>query len=229
MAEGHVIPALVGFGFMLFAVVWTWINYSWFMSAYDTDDWYVRLATFVQMLGVLVLALGTPDVFRSLAAGEHIDNRVAVIGYVIMRLGMLALWVRAAIQDRARRRTPVAYASVLAIAQVGWVALTILWLPPLPTFLAMFALYLVELGGPLLAELRLRGRRGTRTTSRSATAASRSSRSARSSSARPRPSARSSRRWAGRGRRSSSGCSAWDSPARAGGSPSRCHGASTSR
>lgn len=157
VAEGHVIPALVGFGFMLFAVVWTWINYSWFMSAYDTDDWYVRLATFVQMLGVLVLALGTPDVFRSLAAGEHIDNRIAVIGYVIMLLGMLALWVRAAIQDRERHRTAIAYASALAIAQVGWVALTILWLPPLPTFLAMFALYLVELGGPLLAELRFEG------------------------------------------------------------------------
>ena len=46
---------------------WAWINYSWFASAYDTDDWVFRLATMVQMVGVIVLALG-------LRAGVRVDR-----------------------------------------------------------------------------------------------------------------------------------------------------------
>ena len=38
LAEGHVGAALLGFGFAMFAVIWAWINFSWFSSAYDTDD-----------------------------------------------------------------------------------------------------------------------------------------------------------------------------------------------
>ena len=32
---------------------WAWINFAWFASAYDTDDWLFRLTTMVQMFGVL--------------------------------------------------------------------------------------------------------------------------------------------------------------------------------
>jgi low temperature requirement protein LtrA len=38
LAEGHFIAGLVGFGFASFAICWAWINFSWFSSAYDTDD-----------------------------------------------------------------------------------------------------------------------------------------------------------------------------------------------
>ncbi len=55
MSEG-----IVGFCFATFAVSWAWINFSWFASAYDTDDWVYRLTTMVQMVGVIVLALGLP-------------------------------------------------------------------------------------------------------------------------------------------------------------------------
>ena len=58
LAEGHYADALIGFGFASFAICWAWTNFSWFASAYDTDDWIFRLATMVQMIGVLVLALG---------------------------------------------------------------------------------------------------------------------------------------------------------------------------
>src|ERR687890_2036749 len=61
VAEGHVGAGLVGFVFATFAVSWAWINFTWFASAYDTDDWVFRLATMVQMFGVLVLALGLPE------------------------------------------------------------------------------------------------------------------------------------------------------------------------
>jgi len=66
LANGHVATAIVGFTIASFAVAWAWINYSWFASAYDTDDWVMRLATMVQMLGVIVLALGLARMFASI-------------------------------------------------------------------------------------------------------------------------------------------------------------------
>src|ERR1700746_2148454 len=66
LAGGHVITGLVGFGFASFAICWAWINFSWFSSAYDTDDWLFRIVTMVQMVGVLVLAAGVPRMFASI-------------------------------------------------------------------------------------------------------------------------------------------------------------------
>jgi len=68
---------------------WAWINFSWFASAYDTDDWVYRLTTMLQMVGVLVLALGIPQVSSSIAGGAHVDSRVLVGGYVVMRVAMV--------------------------------------------------------------------------------------------------------------------------------------------
>ena len=67
--------SLVGFGFSVFAVSWAWIFWSWFSSAYDTDDWSHRLLTMLQMVGVLLLALGLPQMFESLVEGDHVDTR----------------------------------------------------------------------------------------------------------------------------------------------------------
>jgi low temperature requirement protein LtrA len=91
LAEGHVGPALLGFGFALFAISWAWINFSWFASAYDTDDWLFRVLTMVQMIGVVVLALGLPTLFESLDHGRFLDNTIVVLGYVIMRVALVPL------------------------------------------------------------------------------------------------------------------------------------------
>ena len=85
LVEDHVRVGVVGFCFATFAVSWAWINFAWFASAFDTDDWIYRLTTMVQMVGVLILALGLPDMFASLEEGEVLDNRVMVLGYVVMR------------------------------------------------------------------------------------------------------------------------------------------------
>ncbi len=92
VAEGHAGAGVAGFVFASFAVSWAWLNYSWFASAYDTDDWVFRVATMVQMVGVIVLALGLPQMFESLDRGETLDNGVMVAGYVIMRVALLFLW-----------------------------------------------------------------------------------------------------------------------------------------
>ena len=152
--EGHVAPALMGFGFCTFAVCWAWVNFTWFASAYDTDDWVYRLTTMVQMIGVLVLAMGVPAVFASFDAGGHLHNETMVLGYVIMRVAMLVQWLRAAKQDASRARTCYAYAQSIAVAQVGW-TLLVLFDPPLAATAAIGAvLVVVEMLGPWRAEQR---------------------------------------------------------------------------
>ena len=91
------------------------MNFTWFASAYDTDDVPYRLLTLVQMAGVLVLAAGVPAAFgrRRLPA--------VTLGYLIMRVGLVAQWLRAggrAPGSAARRRCR--YAVGITVVQVGW-------------------------------------------------------------------------------------------------------------
>jgi low temperature requirement protein LtrA len=151
---GHTGTAVLAWWFATFAVAWAWINYSWLASAYDTDDVYFRLATMVVMIGVLIVALGVPAVFHSVDEGAILDNTVMVAGYVIMRVATIALWLRVAREDPRRRRTALAYATNIGIAQVGWVALIFLSLPIGTTLIFTTILVLFELAGPLFAELR---------------------------------------------------------------------------
>ena len=65
----------LGFAFATFAVGWAWIQYSWFASAYDRDDWVCRVATMVQMVGVLILALGP-------VSGAHFNPVVTLASWV---------------------------------------------------------------------------------------------------------------------------------------------------
>jgi low temperature requirement protein LtrA len=152
LAEGYVAEGVVGFCFAAFAVSWAWINFSWFASAYDTDDWIYRLTTMVQMVGVLILALGLPAMFASLKEGEHLDTSVMVLGYVVMRVPMLAQWMRASHQDPERRKVCKIFIVTLAVSQAGWVALVFLDLPIDTTFVCVAVLVLVELVGPFVAE-----------------------------------------------------------------------------
>lgn len=152
LAEGHPGAALLGFGFASFAICWAWTNFTWFASAYDTDDWIFRLATMVQMIGVLVLAIGLPRLFRSLEHGGHLDNGVMVLGYVIMRVALVFQWLRAARQDPARRRACRTYALWVALAQAGWVTQIFGDFSMPASFALAGLLILVELAGPVLAE-----------------------------------------------------------------------------
>lgn len=151
---GHFGAAVASFAFSLFAICWAWINYSWLASAFGNDGVFFRLATMVQMIGVLVLALGLPPLFHSIDQGHHVDNSVVVAGYVVMRLSTIALWLRVAHHDRARRRVALTYAVLVALAQVGWVA-QIFVNPPLRVTVAIVVvLAIVELSVPVIAERR---------------------------------------------------------------------------
>ena len=155
---GHTIPAVVGFAIAVFAVTWAWINFSWLASAFDTDDAFFRIATFVQMIGVAVLAIGLPPFFHSLDEGHHVDNSVMIAGYVIMRVALIALWLRVAAHSAEHRRTALTYAVGVAIVQIGWVV-AIIANPPLWAGLTlMICLGALEMLVPVIAE---RGSRRT--------------------------------------------------------------------
>jgi low temperature requirement protein LtrA len=157
VSEAHWGAALTGFGFAMFAICWAWINFSWFASAYDTDDWIFRLATMVQMVGVIVLALGLPAMFASIEHGGHIDNSIMVLGYVIMRLALVFQWLRAARQDPLRRSTALTYAVSILVAQAGWIALLIADTSAAVFFICAAVLVFIELLGPIRAEGKTEG------------------------------------------------------------------------
>jgi low temperature requirement protein LtrA len=152
LVEGHAAAAIGGFVFASFAVSWAWLNYTWFASAYDTDDWVFRIATMVQMAGVIVLALGLPQMFASLDHGETLDNGVMVAGYVVMRLALLFLWTQVIRDDPDRAPAARTYVVLLGALQVCWVLLVILKLP-VALNLALFGLLIViEMTAPFVAE-----------------------------------------------------------------------------
>jgi len=157
LVEDHVKTGLLGFAFATFAITWAWVNFSWFASAFDTDDWIFRLTTMVQMVGVIIVALGLPDLFTSIDEGATVDNRVMVAGYVIMRVAMVFQWARAARQDPEHRSACMTYVTAISVAQVGWVLALIAESSVAVTFVIAGLLVLVEFAGPWIAETRRGG------------------------------------------------------------------------
>ena len=136
--------ALVNYPTVFFAIWWAWMNFTWFSSAYDTYDAAYLLATFVQIAGVLILAAGVPRAF------EDRDFAVVTLGYLVMRIALVAQWLRASRSDPPRRATDRRYAFGISVCMIGWILLLVI-----PTGLrgAGFASWCVaELSVPVWAE-----------------------------------------------------------------------------
>jgi low temperature requirement protein LtrA len=144
VASGHVAHGLEGFAMVFFAIWWAWMNFTWFASAYDCDDVPYRLAVFVQITGALILAAGISRMFE-----VHGPAISVIVGYVVMRLALVAQWLRAAAGDPLRRATTRRYALGIALVQAGWISLAFvprLWMPGFLTFLVL------EVAVPIWAE-----------------------------------------------------------------------------
>jgi low temperature requirement protein LtrA len=146
LVDGEYSKGLVGFGIGFFALWWAWMNFTWFATAHDADDIPYRLLTFLQIAGALVVAVGVP------AAMADRDFTVVVIGYVMMRIALVAQWwrVRCSVPDHRDRATM--YAAGILVIQVLWV----LWLAaPESTQLALWVLLMIgEVLVPVIAERR---------------------------------------------------------------------------
>lgn len=141
---GHAFEAITPFLMVFFTIWWAWNQFTWLASAYDTDDVPYRLFTMLQMGGILVLAAGVPMAFDA-------GNFTAVtIGYLILRVGLIATLLRAVKDDPETRATAGRYALGIGIVQAGW--LLRLLLPAELGMISFLVLVIAELTVPLWAD-----------------------------------------------------------------------------
>ncbi len=143
ISAGHAGNGSVHFVMAFFAIFWTWLNFTWFGSAYDNDDLAYRLLTILQIIGSLVLAAGIPRMFAD-------DFSLTVTGYVIMRIALVVQWLRVSRADAERRTTARRYALGVVLIQIAWVGY--LWVPHSLGLLVFFVLAPCELVVPVWAE-----------------------------------------------------------------------------
>ncbi len=144
IGHGEIGHGVTGYLMTFFAVWWAWMNFTWFASAFDTDDVPYRLKVLVQMIGALVIAAGVESAFKS---G---DFRMIVAGYIVMRLGLVGLWLRAAKDAPELRVTALRYAGGVTAMQLLWIAR--IWFPA-ELAVPSFVLFVIgELLVPVWAE-----------------------------------------------------------------------------
>lgn len=144
--------AVTAFTLAMFAISIAWINFSWFSSAFGTDDWLYRSLTMLQMIGVVVFALGLPAMFHSVEEGGHLEIRAIVIGYVVMRIAMVAQWWRAARESPQYRDVGTASIRWTTIAQAGWLVVGFTGLTFTQVFVPYAVLTMLELLIPVLTQ-----------------------------------------------------------------------------
>ncbi|MEA1264796.1 low temperature requirement protein A [Microbacterium sp. STF-2] len=150
LSEGDFLHGVTSYAMLFFAIWWAWMNFTWFATSFDTDDWLYRVTTFVQMGGVLVFAAGIP------AAFNESDFTIPVLGYVVMRVAMVAMvaqWLRASRSAGELRSATRRYAFGIAAVQVLWILFLLIPAGPLQ-FAAFVVFALIEISVPVFAEYR---------------------------------------------------------------------------
>ncbi|KAA0960403.1 low temperature requirement protein A [Microbacterium sp. ANT_H45B] len=147
LSHGDFVHGITSYAMVFFAVWWAWMNFTWFATSFDTDDWLYRVTTIVQMGGVLVFAAGIPPAF------ERGDFTLPVIGYIVMRIAMVVQWLRASRGAGELRAATIRYAVGIAAVQVLWVLFLLI---PSGTLqlIAFVAFALIEVSVPVFAEYR---------------------------------------------------------------------------
>lgn len=144
IVDGHAASSTLAYAMIFFAIWWAWMNFTWFASAFDSDDWLYRSMTIVQMGGVLVLAAGVHD---AMVDGSW---NLVTLGYVVMRLAMVGQWLRLSISDPAHRAVALRFAIGISVVQIFWVAR--LALPAEAQFWTFWPAMLLEILVPVWAE-----------------------------------------------------------------------------
>ena len=149
IAGGHTLEALPRFLFAFFMIWWSWMNYTWFASAYDDGSAGFRVLSMVAMFGALTIAAGIPAVFT------NAPIYLCLLGFVIMRVAMAMFWFSAAAGDPDHRPTAMSYGTGILAMQLYWVWLILSIDPSAPSSSLLFLLGIVgELAVPAYAEFR---------------------------------------------------------------------------
>jgi len=144
ISADQVVESIVGYILVFFAIWWAWMGFTWFASAFDSDDAPYRLKVGLQMTGLLALAAGVPDAF------EQQDFMLVTIGYSIMRVGLLLQWGRVYWRHLEYRATAGRYMAGIFVCQLGWISL--LLFPNENWWMGWLLLAPLELAVPYFAE-----------------------------------------------------------------------------
>jgi low temperature requirement protein LtrA len=139
----HHVGQAIGMYFLIFFCIWwPWNTYTWFASGFDTDDAQFRLASFAQMIGAIIVAAGVKSAFS--------DNHflIMMIGYVVMRIPYVLMWLKVAYDDQQSRPVALRYAIGVTLVQVTW-TLAVLYFSSWYLFIMLI---LLELLVPYFAE-----------------------------------------------------------------------------
>lgn len=138
----HVASSIAMYIFVFFTIWWPWNSYTWFASGYDTDDAYFRLSSFAQMIGAIIIAVGVKSAFTDS------NFLIMMIGYIVMRVPYILMWVKVAYDDIGSRPVAIRYALGVFLVQIAW-SLSILFFANMYLFVALI---FFELLVPYVAE-----------------------------------------------------------------------------
>ena len=141
VANDHIGHGILGFTMIFCAIWWAWNQYTWFASAFDNDSSRFRLATMWQMVGALLIAAGVQKGFND-------DFTLIVIGYVVIRLSSVYLWMKVASHNSELKVTAKRYAIGILLCQLGWIGQLFIEF----SYVIFILLWLAEFSVPYYAE-----------------------------------------------------------------------------
>src|SRR5690606_17552869 len=97
LASHYTFAELPRYGFLLLVIWWAWHGYAVLATRFDTDDTVQRATTFLQMVAVMFMAANAE------AGLDSVSSAGFAAAYAVMRLLLVAQYLRAARQPGARR------------------------------------------------------------------------------------------------------------------------------
>ncbi|HEX2272902.1 MAG TPA: low temperature requirement protein A [Acidimicrobiales bacterium] len=88
---------------------WSWVGYAWLTSVVDPEEGSVRIAMFAAMAAFLIVAISVPRAFADLSL-------TFAVGYAVVRLAHIALFLLASRDDPGLRKSTVGLGGSTAIA-----------------------------------------------------------------------------------------------------------------
>jgi low temperature requirement protein LtrA len=141
VANDHIGQGIISYTMIFFAIWWAWNQYTWFASTFDNGSSRFKLVTMWQMLGALLIAAGVEKGFNG-------DFTIIVIGYVVIRLSSIYLWLTVAKYNQELKVTAMRYAIGILLCQLGWIGMLFLEF----SYFIFILLWLAEFSVPYYAE-----------------------------------------------------------------------------
>jgi low temperature requirement protein LtrA len=113
---------------------WTWVGYSWLGNIARADEGIIRLAMFVAMGGVFIIAITIPEAFDDGPGGLHGPTVFAIAYFAIRLVHLFMFWIVSR-EDRVLRGQVLRWvpsvvlgtALLLIAAQTSGTTQTLLW------------------------------------------------------------------------------------------------------